>query len=75
MRILETKGYVTHEQTGRAFLYRALVDQPTARRRALDHLKKALFDNSSRLLMLNLLEDEELDPERAAELKRLIERG
>lgn len=73
MRILETKGYVTHEQTGRAFLYRALVDQPTARKRAIGHLMKALFDNSPRLLLLNLLDDEQLDPDQAERLKRFIE--
>src|SRR5262245_38981959 len=74
MRILETKGYVTHEQLGRAFVYRAIVDQPTARKRALGHLMRALFDNSPRLLLLNVLDDEQLDPEQAEQLKRLIER-
>lgn len=73
MRILETKGYVIHEQTGRAFLYQPLIDQPTARKRALGHLMKSLFDNSPRLLMLDVLKDEQLDPEQAARLRQLIE--
>ena len=73
MRILETKGYVAHEQVGRAFVYHTLVDQPTARRRALGHLMKGLFDNSPRLLLLDVLKHEHLDPAEAARLMRMIE--
>jgi predicted transcriptional regulator len=75
LRILEGKGYVAHEQTGRAFVYRALVDRPTARRRALGHLMKALFDNSPRLLILDVLKDEHLDAAEAERLRHLIENG
>jgi predicted transcriptional regulator len=72
MRILESKGYVEHETVGRAFVYRPLVDQPTARKRALGHLVKSFFDNSPRLLLLDLLEGEQLDPAEADHLKRLL---
>ena len=58
LRILESKGYVTHEKTGRAFTYRALIDQKQARRKALSHLVSGLFNNSPSLLVLNVLEDE-----------------
>jgi BlaI family transcriptional regulator, penicillinase repressor len=68
LRILETKGYVAHEKIARAFIYRPVVDARQARRRALRHLVGRLFDNSPSLLVLNVLDDEELDP---AELKRL----
>ncbi len=74
MRILEEKGYVTHAQIGRAYTYRPIVDCPTARKRALGHLMKSLFDNSPRALLLNVLEDEQLDPEEAKRLRDLIER-
>ncbi len=73
LRILEVKGYVAHDRTGRAFVYRALVDQPTARRRALGHLMKALFDNSPSLLILDVLKDEQLDAVEAERLRHLIE--
>lgn len=73
MRILEAKGYVAHEPVGRAFVYRPLVDQPTARRRAIGHLMHALFDNSPRLLLLDVLKDEQLDPTEAERLRRMIE--
>src|SRR5574342_87638 len=53
LRILEAKGYVTHEKEGRAFTYRPLIDQTQARRRALSHLVSGLFNNSPSLLVLN----------------------
>lgn len=68
LRILETKGYVTHDKVDRAFVYRPIVDQAQARRRALRHLVGRLFDGSPSLLISNVLEDETID---AAELKRL----
>jgi BlaI family transcriptional regulator, penicillinase repressor len=68
LRILEAKGYVTHEKVARAFIYRPVVDVRQARRRALRHLVSRLFEGSPSLLVLNVLDDEDLD---AAELKRL----
>jgi BlaI family penicillinase repressor len=73
LRILEEKGYVAHEKAGRAFVYRPLVNQKQARRRALSHLLSRLFDNSPSLLVLNVLEDERIDRAELARLKKLIE--
>jgi BlaI family transcriptional regulator, penicillinase repressor len=73
LRILETKGYVTHEKVARAFTYRALVDERQARRRALRHLVGRLFDGSPSLLVLNVLEDDAMDPAELKRLKKLIE--
>src|SRR5262245_4401164 len=73
LRILESKGYVAHEKVARAFIYRPVVDARQARRRALRHLVTRLFDNSPSLLVLNVLDDEELDPEELKRLKDLIE--
>jgi BlaI family penicillinase repressor len=72
LRILEAKGYVTHEKAGRAFTYRPLVDQTQARRRALSHLVSGMFNNSPSLLVLNVLEDERIDPRELNRLKELI---
>ena len=72
LRILEAKGYVTHEKSGRAFMYRPLVDQAQARRRALSHLVSGLFNNSPSLLVLNVLEDEWIDATELDRLKQLI---
>ena len=73
LRILETKGYLTHDKVARAFVYRPLVDERQARRRALRHLVRRLFDGSPSLLVLNVLEDEDLDPAERERLRKLIE--
>ena len=75
LRILETKGYVTHGKVERAFVYRPLVDQAQARRRALRHLARRLFDGSPSLLVSNVLEDETIDPADLKRLKDLIEQA
>jgi len=73
LRILETKGYVIHDKAARAFVYRAIVDERQARRRALKHLVARLFHGSPGQLVLNVLEDERIDPADLQQLKRLIE--
>jgi len=75
LRILETKGYVTHGKVARAFIYEPVVDVRQARRRALRHLVSRLFEGSPTLLVLNVLEDEEIDPTERERLKKLIERA
>src|SRR5919109_2643757 len=75
LRILENKGYVAHEKVARAFIYRPLVDQRQARRRALRHLVRRLFEGSPSLLVLNVLEDEEIDPAEREQLRKLIARA
>src|SRR6185503_19027458 len=74
LRILETKGYVAHEKVARAFVYRPVVDERQARRRALRHLASRLFEGSPSLLVLNILEDEDIDPVERKRLRKLIER-
>jgi len=74
LRILETKGYVTHDKVARAFVYQPVVDQGQARRRALRHLARRLFEGSPSLLVMNVLEDEELDASERERLRKLIER-
>ena len=75
LRILEAKGYVTHDKVERAFVYQAIVDQAQARRRALRHLVGRLFDGSPSLLVSNVLDDETIDPSELKRLKQLIERA
>src|SRR5215207_3423967 len=54
LRILETKGYVAHDKVARAFVYRPIIDERQARRRALRHLVGRLFEGSPSLLVLNM---------------------
>jgi predicted transcriptional regulator len=73
LRILEEKGYVSHQKVARAFIYRPRVDERQARRRALKHLVTRLFEGSPSLLVLNVLEDERIDASELSRLKKLIE--
>jgi predicted transcriptional regulator len=70
IRILETKGYVSHRQDGRAFLYSSCVGETEAGRSEVRHVLQRFFGNSRERLLLSLLGDDELSPE---ELKRLKE--
>ena len=73
LRILEGKGYVAHDKVARAFVYRPLVDQRQARRRALKQLATRLFEGSPSLLVLNALEDTTIAPDELKRLRKLIE--
>ena len=75
LRILEAKGYATHDKEGRAFVYRPLIDQKQARRRALSHLVSRLFNNSPSLLVLNVLEDTQIEPGELERLRKLLDNG
>lgn len=72
LRILEEKGYVSHEKVARAFIYRPRVDERQARRRALRHLTARLFNGSPSLLVLNVLEDDRIEADEMSRLKKLI---
>ncbi|HEY6851365.1 MAG TPA: BlaI/MecI/CopY family transcriptional regulator [Terracidiphilus sp.] len=70
IRILENKGYVSHRQEGRAFLYSSCVGEAEAGRSEVRHVLQRFFGNSRERLLLSLLGDDELSAE---ELKRLKE--
>src|SRR5512144_2729610 len=63
LRILEQKGYAQHGRHGRAFVYRPAVDRGHVRRGAIRYVLSRFFQNDPELLLVNVLENEELDPE------------
>jgi predicted transcriptional regulator len=73
LRILERKGYVTHEKRRRAFVYHPVVGRKEASRKAVRHLLSRFFDNSPELLVLNVLENEEIDSAELKRLKKMVE--
>jgi predicted transcriptional regulator len=73
LRILEQKGYIEHEKQGRAFVYRPVVDRDQASRSAVRYVLSRFFDNSPEQLLLNVLENEEIDPVELERLKKLVE--
>ncbi|ADW68295.1 BlaI/MecI/CopY family transcriptional regulator [Granulicella tundricola] len=72
IRVLETKGYVTHTQEGRAFLYSPSIAQHEASRSEIGHVLQRFFGNSRERLLLSLLGDDEITPEELQRLKQAI---
>lgn len=72
IRILETKGYVSHRQEGRAFLYSASIGELEASRSEVRHVLQRFFDNSRERLLISLLGDDEISPEELKQLKEAI---
>ncbi len=72
VRILEQKGYVTHRQEGRAFLYNASVAENEAGRSEVRHVLQRYFGNSRERLLLSLLGDDEITPDELRRLKEAI---
>jgi predicted transcriptional regulator len=72
IRILETKGYVSHRQDGRAFLYGACIGELEASRSEVRHVLQRFFGNSRERLLLSLLGDDGISPEELRRLKEAI---
>ena len=74
IRVLEKKGYVEHEKDGRAYIYKPLVARSDASRSEVRRLVSRFFGNS-RELLLNLLEEQNLDPSELKRLREMLEAG
>ena len=68
LRVLESKGFVRHEEEGLRFVYMPTVPRHAARRSALKHLVDTFFDGSNAKVVAALLggdcgrvTDEDLD--------------
>ena len=68
LRVLESKGFVRHEEEGLRFVYLPTVPRHAARRSALKHLVDTFFDGSNAKVVAALLggdcgrvTDEDLD--------------
>lgn len=70
LRVLESKGYLTHDARGKAYVYRALVERKKAQRRALGSVLARFFSGSAEDLVLRLIEDERITPEQLDALRR-----
>ena len=72
IRVLESKGYVTHRQEGRAFLYTSCIGEHEASRSEVRHVLQRFFGNSRERLLLSLLGDDDISPEEIRRLKEAI---
>lgn len=74
LRILEQKGHVTHEEAGRAFVYRPLIARDAAAGSAIKNVVEKFFGNNSGALALRLIESERPSDDELARLRALVER-
>ncbi len=75
LRILERKGYVSHEKEGRAYVYQPIVGREDARRSVVRYMMSRFFNNSPEALVLNILENEPVDGDVLRRLKQMVDEG
>jgi len=75
VRILENKGYVRHAKEGRAHIYEPIVARNEASRSAVRQVVSRFFGNSHQSLLLNLLEEQKIDPEEISRLREILKAG
>jgi BlaI family transcriptional regulator, penicillinase repressor len=68
LRIMETKGLVTHTAEGRTFIYQPLFSREETASRFLDRV----FDGAASQLVLSLLKAEKIPPEELEQLRQMI---
>lgn len=74
LRNLEAKGYLGHDEEGRAHRYLPLILREAAQRSALRDLATKFFNGSSASLMTQLVRDEDLTKEDLERIRRLLAR-
>lgn len=75
LRTLEQKGYIDHEEEGRAHIYHPLVARDEAAKSATRYLLDRFFGSSPGALAVSLLDDPQLRDEDIAKLKRILSRN
>jgi predicted transcriptional regulator len=75
LRTLEQKGHVTHEEEGRAFVYRPSMQRAEAAKFAVRHVLDRFFGSSPGALAVTLLDGARLSAEDLAHIKRVLARG
>lgn len=73
LRTLEEKGFVGHEEEGKAHRYIPLVARERAGRSALSRMVEKLFDGSPELLVTQLVSDRKLSPLEIRRLRKILD--
>jgi BlaI family penicillinase repressor len=68
LRLMETKGLVTHTAEGRTFIYAPLFSREESAARFLDRV----FDGAASQLVLSLLKAERIPPAELEQMRQLI---
>jgi predicted transcriptional regulator len=75
LRTLEQKGYIDHDEDGRAYVYRPLVARDEAAKSATRHLLDRFFGSSPGALAVSLLDETQLTDDDVAKIQRLLARN
>ena len=75
LRKLEAKGYVGHEEEGRAHRYHALIDRTAAQEGALKALVSKLFKGSSDALLMHLVSREKLNAKQVQRIEEQLRKA
>src|SRR5687768_11264456 len=73
LRTLEEKGYVTHEEEGRAHRYVPAVERANAAESAVGRMLKKLFAGSPEMMLTHLVSDRKLKPADLKRMRKLID--
>jgi BlaI family transcriptional regulator, penicillinase repressor len=73
LRTLEEKGYVDHEELGRAHRYHALIEPDAARTGALRKVMRKLFRGSPELLLTHLVAERGVSEQELRRMHELLE--
>ncbi len=73
LRTLEEKGYVGHEEEGRAHRYFPRVERQAAGRSALARMLHKLFKDSPEMLLTHLVSDRRVSDEELRRMRRLLD--
>lgn len=75
LRTLEQKGYIAHDEDGRAYVYRPIVAREDAAKSAVRHVLDRFFGSSPGALAVTLLDDTRLSDDDVAAIKRMLARN
>jgi BlaI family transcriptional regulator, penicillinase repressor len=73
LQIMEEKGYVRHEEEGRAYRYYATVPAEAAGDSALKRIMSRIFDGSSELLLARLVEQQSPSAPELRRMRQMLE--
>ena len=73
LRTLEQKRFVTHDEAGRAFAYRPLIERTDAAKSAVRHVLTRFFQDSANALAVALLDDVALRDSERERIRRILE--
>ena len=70
---MDRKGYIKHEQKGKAYFYFPILKEEKYSRSEIKKLADSVFGGSKYDLAVNIIKKEKLKPEEVAQLKKLVE--